>query len=91
MNAEFFGELVQAQEMLLQANRRAMREEDEAAFAAAAAAAEAVQALLFQAEQQGLDGDSLGHAALVEALRLDKVREECLRFEWLDRHRSSLS
>ena len=88
---EIFQELVRAQEALLQANRRAVKEESEAAFAAAEAAAQAVEALRFQADQAGLDGDDLGHAALVEAKRLDRLQAECLAFEWLDRHRSSLS
>ena len=88
---EIFQELVRAQEALLEANRRAVAEEDAAAFAAAEAAAEAVAELCYQAEKQGLDGDELAHAALVEAKRLDRLQAECLRFEWLDRHRSSLS
>ena len=88
---EIFQELVRAQEALLEANRKAVKEESEAAFAAAEAAAQAVEALRFQADQAGLDGDDLGHQALVEAKRLQRLQAECLRFEWLDRLRSSLS
>ena len=88
---EIFQELVRAQEALLEANRRAVAEEDAAAFAAAEAAAQTVKALYYRAFEQGLDGDELAHQALVEAKRLQRLQAECLRFEWLDRLRSSLS